>query len=441
MNQFQSFDEVLSALKRRMWLILLITFVGCLAALNFALGQIKIYEATAVVQIEDAQVPDQLAGATAANENAARRVRLIEQRLMARDNLVRIMDKHQLFSDDPMLTVNERIFRMREAARIEEIINSAQPFAPGGNAPSGLLITVRLADPQQAADVANELMYSVIDQSRDRSVGRARDTLDFFEAEELRVGSEIDRLDASIAEFKRANADQLPSGVTDLRSQLASLRDADLDLDREIVTIETTSGRQRAEVKQRQIDLLNEQKLLIAERVAAIQLQIAGAPDIERALNKLEREQTQLQEQYTVITRRKAEAEMGQVLEDRKQTDRFEVLETALVPEYPVSRSRKKTAIMGGVAALIAGIAAAFVIELLNPAIRSAAQLERALGVTPVVAIPQIETTKDRRRRGLSIVAMIFAAIAAVAATFAVIGSKLPVGEMVGRFLPRLARG
>lgn len=441
MNQFQSIGEVLSALRRRLWVILLITGLGCVFALNYALDQTKIYEATAVVQIEDAQVPDQLAGATAQRQDAARRVRLIEQRLMSRDNLIRVMDKHQLFNDNPMMTMNERVFRMREAAKIDEIVNAAQAFAPGGNAPSGLLITVRLADAEKAADVANELMFSVIEQSRSRSSGKARDTLQFFAEEEARVRGEIELLEGEIADFKRANSEQLPAGIVDLRSQLTSLRDEDLAIDREIVTLETNASRTRAEVTAEQVNLLREQKLLLSERAAQLQETIAGAPDVERALNGLERQMTLLQEQYNVITRRKAEAEMGQQLEDRQQTDRFEVLETALVPEFPVSRSRKKTAIMGGVASVIAGIAAAFILELMNPAIRSAAQMERALGIQPVVAVPVVRTRRDKTKRGLS-------AFVAIAALFGIVGGALAwaaksipaVSELIGRLLPRSVR-
>lgn len=439
MNQFQTFDEVLSALKRRAWIIVLITAVGCLFSLNYALSQIKFYEATAVVQIEDSRVPDQLAGATAQRTDAARRVQLIEQRLMSRDNLIGIMDKHNLFRDDPMMTINERVFRMREAARIEEIVAATQSFAPGGNAPSGLMINVRLADPVKAADVANDLMYSVINQSRDRSAGRARDTLDFFVTEEERVGAEIEALEVQIAEFKRRNSDQLPAGLSDLRDQLNSLRDSDLELDREIVTLQTSSSRQREEVLARQVALLEEQKALIADRIAVIQGQINASPEVERELSTLERRLTQLQEQYSVITRRKAEAEMGQLLEDREQMDRFEVLETALEPEFPVSRSRKKTAVMGGIASVIAGIAAAFLLELMNPAIRSAAQMERALGIQPVVAIPTISTGHDRTRNGLRIFGFVIGAFAMGYALFRFLGGRLPIAEMVSRFLPRFA--
>ncbi|MGH1412295.1 MAG: GumC family protein [Pelagimonas sp.] len=442
MNQFQSFDEILSALRRRASIILSITFVGCMLSLYFALSQVKVYEATAVVQIEDARVPDQLAGATAQAEDSGHRVRLIEQRLMSRDNLVRIMEKHKLFINDLSITMNERIHLMRQAARIEQIVNSAQPYAPGANVPSGLLITVRLDDPVKAAALANELMYSVIDQSRDRSVGRARDTLEFFATEEARVKSEIEKLEAEIAEFKSENAEALPAGVVDLRSQLLTLRETVLELEREILTLRTNSARQREGVTEQQINLLQEEKLLIVERITQFQAQLAAAPEVERKLNNLERQMTQLQEQYSVITRRKAEAELGQMLEDRQQTDRFEVLETALEPEFPVSRSRKKTAVMGGVASLIMGVAIAFVVELLNPAIRSAAQMERALGIQPVVSIPHVAARQSRTGRGLRLFGWLAAGLAAVWGLFALVGGKIPaMTPLLDRFTQRTARG
>jgi tyrosine-protein kinase Etk/Wzc len=236
MNQFQSVEEIVSALMRRAVMILAITFLGCVVSVYYALSQPKSYQATAVVQIEDAQVPDQLAGASLTDDDAARRVRLIEQRLMARDNLVRLMDQYDLFSEDPTMTVNQRVNGMRSAARIQEIRTPVPGYGAGGVAPSGLMITVELNDPDKAALVANELMAMVIEQSRDRSVSRARDTVDFFAEEETRVSTEIEALDARIAGFKRDNAEQLPAGMGDLRTQLSSLRETELNLDQQILT-------------------------------------------------------------------------------------------------------------------------------------------------------------------------------------------------------------
>ena len=85
--------------------------------------------------------------------------------------------------------------------------------------------------------------------------------------------------------------------------------------------------------------------------------------------------------------------------------------------------------------------AAAFAAEMRNPAIRSAAQMERMLGIQPVVAIPTVTTRHDRTRRGLSIVGWVAGLVAMVYAAARLIGNSVSWGELMGRFLPRTVRG
>ena len=427
MNQFQSFDEVFSALRRRALLIIVIAAIGCVASLYYALQQPKLYEATAVIQLENSQIPDRLAGNSVPSTAPHLRLRLIEQRLMSRDNLLAVMDRFDLFADLPEMSLNERIFQLRQAARITQIVNPQQVFQPN-NTPSGLMITVRLGDPEKAAAVANDLMQGVIDVSRTRSQTRARGTLNFFETEEARVREEIDSLEDRIAAFKQANSESLPTGVRELRSQLTTLRDSELALESEIISLQNNATRQRLEVLENQIRLLENQKSLIADRIAQTEALLADAPEVERQFNILERQMNQLQEKYGVITRRKAEAEMGQELEDRQQAERFEVLETALVPEHPISGSRKKLALMGGVASLIVGMALAFSLELLSPRIRTAAQMERMLGMQPVVVVPNVRVHRQADQRRFAWLAGIVALIFATPFVLRDIGGRL--GEL-----------
>ncbi|MBY6004050.1 chain-length determining protein [Salipiger bermudensis] len=440
MNQFQSIGEVLSALKRRALLIFLVTVLGSAASVWLALNQIKVFEATAVVQIEEGQVPDSLAGASAQNQDAARQVRLIEQRLMSRDNLVALMQEHELFTADPSMSMGQRLFQMREAVRIEEIRANTPSYAAQQEMPSGLRIRVALPDAQKAADIANQMMYQVINQSRDRSLSNARETLAFFESEAERVETEIEAMEAEIASFKRDNAEALPSGTGALRSQLTTLEDSQLSLEREIVEMEGNSTRQREEVLARQLGLMREQSALIEQRIAEIDATLLRAPEVERELSALERDLDRLKDQYSVITRRKADAEMGQMLEDRQQMDRFEVLETALVPEVSASSGRKKIVLAGVAASLFAGIGLAFMAELLNPAIRSAAQMERILGMQPVVSIPVIEARRDRQARRLRSITAAGLLAALTLALHRLFSEVMPWQGIVDRFLPRMAR-
>jgi len=427
MMYFQSFDEVLSALKRRKGLIFLITFFGCVASVIIALLQTPVYKAIAVVQIEDAQVvsTNTSAGSTTdvrSSLDARRTVRLIEQRVMSRGTLFEIMDQHDLFNDDPSLTPTERLALMREAVTINAIL-SGEAWQPNQSV-SGMVIEANLNDPQKAADVANDLLARVMEEARARSVDRAQVELEFFNIEERQIRKEIISAEAVIADFKTANSELLPSNITILQGELTTLNAALLTLRQQILSFESNSSRTRLEARQRQVAVLEDQIGLIEDRISEINGLLTQAPEIERELVSLERELAQLNEQFTVISRRKADAEMSQSLEEQRQLARFEVLEEAIVPVYAISRSKRSIAMMGGVASGMLAVGIAFLLELMNPPLRNANQLERTLGLRPVISVPVIETgtgvpSKGKGngpKFGLGVAtALLIAAIAAVA--------------------------
>ncbi|MET4101287.1 tyrosine-protein kinase Etk/Wzc [Roseovarius sp. MBR-78] len=400
MSSIRSISDITRLLRRRLWLVLLIAGLGSALSVVYALSQPKTFEATAVIQIETPQV-GQSTGAPTAVSDARLRLQLIEQRLMARDHLVRMIDKHGLFAEATDLSLARKIDRMRVAARIVPITMTMPGFAPGGTPPSGLSVTVTLGDPDKAAEVANDFVQAVIRQNRERRLAVARETLQFYSAEEARVDAAIAAIEARIADFKRANADALPASLAAQRTELTTLREALLEIEQQVVTLETESTRRREEVYARDITRLTEQRDLIADRIATIERSIAAAPGVERELGALTREMTQLQDQLSAITRARAEAEMASALENRQQQERFEVLETAIPPTNPVSASRKKIALAGGVASLLAGLALALALELLNPRLRTASQLRDELEITPVVTIPVVRLPRERRAQML----------------------------------------
>lgn len=398
MNQFQSFEEILGVIRRRFWVMALIVAAGCAIAVYYALKQTKVYEATSVIQIEAPEVSESLAGAAVRTNDTVQRVKLIEQRLMSRDNLAKVVEKFDLFNEEPDTSISERVDDMRGAIGIEQILTTAQAWIPGG-VPSALIISVQLTDPEKARDVANDLMYGVIEAARARSIEQAQGALELFATEEARVAGEIDTLEAQISEFKQANAIYLTEGLAVLREQQGDLNETILNIEQQIATLQSGSQRTRGEVAEQNLQLLEDQQRIVRNRLDEISTILSTAPEIERELNVLERELKRKQDQFTVVTTRKAEAEVGQLLQERQQGSRFEVLETALLPEAPISRSRKQIAMMGGVGSIMAAVVAAVLLELLNPAIRTPSQMERALGMTPVVSVPRVSVRRERIRR------------------------------------------
>ena len=105
---------------------------------------------------------------------------------------------------------------------------------------------------------------------------------------------------------------------------------------------------------------------------------------------------------------------MTQLLETQDQAERFEVLETAIVPEFSISASRKKVALAGAFVSGLLALGLAYAVELMNPAIRTAAQLERQLGVQAVIVIPLLTNRQQARNRRLGWLAALLAAVGGV---------------------------
>lgn len=429
MGQFNTLDDIIGVLRRRFALILGLTLVGAMLSLFYATSLPRIYETRAVIQVElpNVAIPS---GTSSSGSQAKHRLHLIEQQLMARDSLTDMIEDLGLFSDAE-LSDSQKVNALRLSVSISQIIDPADAWRPDA-VPSGLYIGVRMGDADQAALVANTFLDRILAQSEARRHQQTEQALSFFESEATRVDSIIAELEGEIALFKQNHAASMPAGIPSLHDQMAILRETELEIQRQIIGLKTSASRVREDVLERQLSELEAQNNLIIARISGIQAALAAAPQVEREFSRLSRELTQLQEQFIIITQRRAEAEMGQMLEARHQSERFEVLETALVPEHPVSPSRKKILAAGIALFMVLGAGIAILLELLNPAIRTAAQLERALGIAPIVSIPVLEG-KGRGQNRLGIIALFGAGLVAV--VVAVVAIMRTIAQIVIPYL------
>ncbi len=409
MGPITSFYDIPRLVLRRIWVVLLVLAIGLPLSVFYALNQPRVYEATAVVQIEASQVAQRLTnqtGAGASTINPDSELDLIEQQLMARDSMVGLLDQFTLFEQETSLTV--RVGLLRNAVEIFKLVDPANAWRPEVH-PSGLAITVRLGDPDTAADVANALLERVLIEARDRTSGRTARTLDFLVSEEDRLTQAVSGLEFELSQFQQQNSGALPEAVAAQRTQLASLEETRIEIEDEIVALNASSDQLLADTLERRSSLLNQRLELVVAAIADIRAEIASAPEVQRQINAYVRRLEQLQNELSVITTSRAEAAMNQLLESRNQAERFEVLESAIPPEFPVSASRRKMAMVGGVLVGFLALTIVVALEVLEGTIRTPRQLERELGVAPVVAIPNLNPRRDVANKRVALLA-VFAA-------------------------------
>ncbi len=394
MGPIQTLPELLGALRRRARLIVLLTALGAALGVLAALSSERVYSATAVIQVLNPVIEDEDA---AASVTLVRRLQQIEQQLMSRENLLAMADRYGMFPGH-VANPTERMALMRQSISMTSIAAAQVEFRRDG-AISALVVTVTVSDPQAAAGIANEIADTLVRESASERQNRLSQALRFFQQEEERLQEMISTLGNEIITFQTSNEALLPGALTLRREELRRLEESRLMIERDMVqyrnelaTLDPSSTRA---VTQRRIAQLNEEiatrngeMALLDERINAISTLLARAPEIEGQGAAMEQRMTQLQEQLSATSQRRRDTEVEQRIEADSQSERFELLEAALVPEYPVSRSRKSIAVLGTVAGLMAGLVLAYLAEMANPVLRTSAQFERVLGLRPVISIP-----------------------------------------------------
>lgn len=409
MGHIQTLDEFLGMLIRRRLLIAVIILAGMIVSAMVALSRPKIYETGAVIQIES---PVITGGDAATGGQTARLLQAIEQRLTTRENLTAIIDRHGLFADAPGLTMNQKIAALRQSVTFQSVPAAAQTGFGGGASVSALIIMTRFANPDQAARVANDLAQSMLDLSVASQASRARETLEFFIAEENRIRAEMQQVDADLAAYKGANAAALPGSAITRSTERATLEAELRRLEQAMVAnrgarmalegkgqLRETDRRRIAELDDAH-DVLGSQRASLQDELQALLASSAESAGIEKELSAFDRTLQQLQAQFAVITARRAEAETALRLEEQQRSEHFTLLERATVPEYPSGGGGKKLAVLGTAVSIFGAIGLAFLLDLMNPVLRMSSQMERQLGIRPVIAIPELHLERSPSRRG-----------------------------------------
>ena len=439
---------------RRLPLVLTIGLLGVLISFYLIVSSPRIYEASAVIQLD---MPAAIDPASDSSLPASRRVQLIEQRLMARQNLRDMIKRLKLFADTPGLSESQQLTALRSSTRIDSIT------APGVSVDSRLslaaiIITSRAETPATAAAIANDFADSLVNRDRDNRQARIKETRDFLTAEEVRLNDTLAVQDRKVVEFSARNEDSLPTSQEFLQSELGQLTEMETTLDRDIMTLQrerlaleaggtvevrasaslvqqiraaevelaqarrtlapdhpeikrledqlerlnSGGGSSGSDVARRQIELidaqlkqLNGDKVGLDSRRAEIDKARARAPQVARELEEMTRQQTRMRDRYGEISRQLAQVEAQQLLMDNDQAERFVLLEGAVAPEYAVLSNRKKSAVLGvGISGALALIVA-FVMEMLNPVLRNSRQFTRATKTRPVISLPYRKTAAD----------------------------------------------
>jgi len=235
-------------------------------------------------------------------------------------------------------------------------------------------------------------------------------------------------------ELRRLKSDLAQKGavLSSQHREIRGLRARIAALERSIAETNQVDGEdfQTAKTKhqikqiQEQIVLVKQQMQQLQERRLGVEESLRRTPGVEIQLNALNRRLQAREQTLAELNKKRIEAETGERLEVNRQGENFELIEEAVIPDFPVSPDRKKIAVMGSGVSIALAFALAFLLDILRPRIRSAAQMERSLDLRPVVTIPYVRTRGERWFRTLKIASLVLLIGAGLPATLYQIDQK-----------------
>ena len=193
-EQTLDFSDYMGAFKRRrlsIFVIAVTVFVmGALAALLWP----ATYKSSATILIKEQDIPSELVQSTVTSF-ASQRIQQISQRVMARPNLMEIINQYKLYEDErKRLTTEEIIAEMRDNIGLDMI--EAAVVDPRSGRPTAATIAFQLSfsgeNPTQVQKVANELMSLYLKENLKERSEKASETFTFLsdESERLKPGNQ-----------------------------------------------------------------------------------------------------------------------------------------------------------------------------------------------------------------------------------------------------------
>lgn len=200
----------------------------------------KIYSSSAKILVESQQIPENLVKATVTTL-ATERVQVIQTRVLTRENLLKLIDKFDLFANRKDLSKSEIVDLMRSRITFTMLdlgIGQKKPGKKDDRLTVAFSISFDYEQPAAAAKVANELVTIVLEEDIRNRKDAASESTKFLSQESEKMLADLASLDASISEFKIKNSDLLPEKLEFNMAQMERLEKSIDELDKSKATSE-----------------------------------------------------------------------------------------------------------------------------------------------------------------------------------------------------------
>ncbi|MEZ5776816.1 MAG: GNVR domain-containing protein [Paracoccaceae bacterium] len=204
-----------------------------------------------------------------------------------------------------------------------------------------------------------------------------------------------------ISQLEEVVKSQIPTDI----DGLGTTNPAATMLDVQLADLDTRIGQEKTE-----------RDKLVTE-LSALKDTIDRSPAVQIALDALDRDYQNIQQQYNTAIDKQASAAAGESIELNAKGERMVVVDAATIPDKPTRPNRTLIAAGGVLGGAFLGVTMIVLIEMMNRAVRRPKDLIRSFGITPIATIPYIRTPSEtmfRRTVFTALLALVVIGIPAI---------------------------
>ena len=197
-------QQLWAAARRRRWYIILPVFLGFVVANVVSWVLPARYRSEAAILVEQQKVPEELVTPNVVSDVQAR-LQSMQQEILSRTRLLRIMDELHLFPDDRgRLTPERAVDYMRKQIDIDQV------QTPGRRDVTAFKVRFSYTDPRTAQQVTDQLTRLFIDENLRSRQQQSENTTGFLETELEEARKNLAEQEARVRDFKARYLGQLP---------------------------------------------------------------------------------------------------------------------------------------------------------------------------------------------------------------------------------------
>ena len=204
--------DYIEIVRRRFLLMVAVFIVVIVTASAFAILLPPVYQSSGTILIESQQISSKII-ASSVTGFASERIEVIKQRVMTRENLLRIMKKYNLFRNkNESRVTSELIDNLRKRIEIK-MLSTSLGGRRRGQTTIAFSISFQDSHAELAYGVTSELVTLFLDENIKSRVERATETTKFLSQEAKRLKIDLEKMESLVAAYKQEHSSSLPENL------------------------------------------------------------------------------------------------------------------------------------------------------------------------------------------------------------------------------------